>query len=78
MPERVRRAVDEIAGAKVVDATNLLGGFSPGPAARCGLADGRTVFVKAAGLALNPSSPGMHRREGEVLRSFGADVPAPR
>ena len=77
MPERVRRAVDEIAGAKVVDATNLLGGFSPGPAARCGLADGRTVFVKAAGLALNPSSPGMHRREGEVLRSFGAGVPAP-
>ena len=78
MPAQVRRAIDEIAGAKVVTATNLDGGFSPGPAARCRLSDGRTVFVKAAGLALNPGAPGMHRREGEVLRTFGADVPAPR
>ena len=78
MPESVRRAVDEIAGSAVHTATNLTGGFSPGPAARCGLADGRTVFVKAAGLDLNPISPGMHRREGEVLRSFDESVPAPK
>ena len=78
MPEHVRGAVDEIAGAAVDTATNLTGGFSPGPAARCDLTDGRTVFVKAAGLDLNPISPGMHRREGEVLRSFGDGVPAPK
>lgn len=77
MPEQVRRAVDDIAGAAVVTATNLPGGFSPGPAARCSLTDGRTVFVKAAGLTLNSLSPGMHRREADVLRSMGPGVPAP-
>ena len=78
MPESVRCAVDQIAGAAVTTATNLDGGFSPGPAARCSLADGRTVFVKAVGLDHNPHSPGMHRREAQALRSFGAGVPAPR
>lgn len=78
MPARVRVAVDAIAGSEVVSATDQDGGFSPGPAARCDLADGRSVFVKAAGLALNPDSPGMHRREGEVLAGLRADVPAPR
>jgi len=77
MPAHVRRAVDSISGAAVVSATNLDGGFSPGPAARCALADGRTVFVKAAGLELNPHSPGMHRREGQVLGTLGGGAPAP-
>jgi hypothetical protein len=53
MPEDVRAAIDGIAGSPVVEAVNLDGGFSPGPAARCTLADGRVVFVKAAGLGLN-------------------------
>ena len=77
MPQRVRDEVDAIAGAPVVSAVNIDGGFSPGPAARCTLSDGRLVFVKAAGLELNPFSPGMHRREGEVLATLGAGVPAP-
>ncbi len=78
MPVAVRAAVDRIAGSPVVDATNLAGGFSPGPAARCTLADGRLVFVKAVGTELNPLSPEMHRREGRILAELDADVPAPK
>ncbi len=77
MPVHVRDAIDGITGAPVAEATNLSGGFSPGPAARCTLTDGRTVFVKSAGLDLNPHTPGMHRREAQVLTSLGSDVPAP-
>ncbi|MEZ5372466.1 MAG: aminoglycoside phosphotransferase family protein [Microthrixaceae bacterium] len=69
--------MDRIAGSRVIDAVNLEGGFSPGPAARCSLSDGRVVFVKAAGIDLNPVSPEMHRREGQILAGLGEDVPAP-
>lgn len=78
MPERVRTALDAIAGSPVVEAVNLEGGFSPGPAARCTLSNGRVVFVKAAGLELNPLTPGMHRSEGRVLGALHAEVPAPK
>jgi aminoglycoside phosphotransferase (APT) family kinase protein len=78
MPGSVRAAIDGIAGAPVVDAVNLDGGFSPGPAARCTLSDGRVVFVKAAGTELNPVSPEMHRREGQILAGLHEDVPAPQ
>ena len=53
------------------------GGFSPGPAARCELGDGRRVFVKAAGTSLNPIAPAMHRREARVLGVLPASAPAP-
>ena len=41
------------------------GGFSPGATAVLEWS-GRAVFVKAVGSALNPESPGMHRREVAV------------
>jgi hypothetical protein len=78
MPDGVRAAIDAISGSPVVEAINLDGGFSPGPAARCTLADGRVVFVKAAGTGLNAVTPLMHRREGHVLASLHVDVPAPQ
>jgi len=78
VPASVRESVEKMAGGRIVTATNVDGGFSPGPAARCELADGGVVFVKAAGLSLNPHSPGMHRREGELLAAMPPDVPAPR
>ncbi len=59
-------------------ARNIDGGFSPGPAARCDLADGRIVFVKAAGTVLNRVSPVMHRREAEVLAALPDEFPAPK
>jgi aminoglycoside phosphotransferase (APT) family kinase protein len=77
VPDAVRAAVDNVAGSPVARATNVNGGFSPGPAARCDLADGSTVFVKAAGIALNPVSPAMHRREAEILAAVPRPFPAP-
>lgn len=74
----IRAEVERILGASVVAARNIDGGFSPGPAARCDLDDGRVVFVKAAGKDLNPISPAMHRREAEVLAGLPAELPAPR
>lgn len=77
VPRSVRDAVDLALGSAVVETVNLEGGFSPGPAARCDLADGRRVFVKAAGERLNPISPAMHRIEGAVLGALPADHPSP-
>ena len=78
MPTTVRRDVDALLGSPIVATRGVHGGFSPGPAVRADLADGRTVFVKAAGTALNPHSPALHRREGVVLGQLPASVPAPR
>ena len=78
VPADVRAAVDRSLRSRVVDTTPVVGGFSPGPAVRAHLADDRTVFIKAAGLALNPHSPAMHRREAEVLAQLPSSVPAPR
>jgi len=78
VPASIRAEVDRIAGANIVDARNVEGGFSPGPAARCELADGRVVFVKAAGTSLNAMSATMHRREAEVLATLPDQFPAPK
>ena len=64
-------------GHAVTGVAALSGGFSPGPAARCELADGRRVFVKAAGTSLNPIAPAMHRREARVLDVLPVSAPAP-
>jgi aminoglycoside phosphotransferase (APT) family kinase protein len=77
IPEAMRAEIDAIAGAPIIAVSNLRGGFSPGPAACCELADGRRVFVKAAGTSLNPIAPAMHRREARVLRVLPASAPAP-
>lgn len=76
-PDELRRAVDELLGARVVSADALSGGFSPGPAIRADLSDGRRVFVKAVGVELNEDSVLLHRREAAVLAAFGPQVPAP-
>ena len=78
VPPTIRDEIDALLGSPVVVTTGVRGGFSPGPAVRAELADGRTVFVKAAGTARNPQSPAFHRREGVVLGILPASVPAPR
>jgi aminoglycoside phosphotransferase (APT) family kinase protein len=78
VPLGVRDSVDEMLGSQVVRTTAIRSGFSPGPAVRADLADGRSVFIKAAGTTLNPDSPLMHRREGAVLAQLPTGVPAPR
>ena len=63
LPAPVRARVEAVLGAPVVEAVSQRGGFSPGSADRVVTADGRRAFVKAVSEALNPASPGLHRRE---------------
>lgn len=75
LPERVTGAVAEALGAPVVEAVSQPGGFSPGTADRVRAANGARAFVKAVSAAQNPDTPGLHRREIEVLRTLaGVDA----
>lgn len=74
LPPEVHDAVAEILGSPVVAAASQPGGFSPGSADRVVTADGARAFVKAVSTRQNPHSPGLHRREGEVLAAL-QDVP---
>lgn len=74
----VRAAIEERLGAAVVEAGNQAGGFSPGLAARCLLADGRRAFVKAISPDQNPMASAIHRREAEIARRLPAGLPVPR
>jgi hypothetical protein len=78
LPDRVQHAVEEILHARVVEARSQPGGFSPGTADRVVTADGRRAFVKAAGLDLNPKTPGLHRQEAAVTAALPPQAPAPR
>jgi aminoglycoside phosphotransferase (APT) family kinase protein len=78
IPFDVRRAIEDHLGAPVVEAENQAGGFSPGLAARCRLADGRRAFVKAVSPEQNPQACRIHRREVEVASQLPADLPVPR
>lgn len=74
----VRRSIEERLGSTVLEARNQAGGFSPGLAARCRLADGRRVFVKAVSPDQNPVARTIHRREAEVAAQLPPDLPVPR
>lgn len=74
----VRTQLEGALGAPVVEACNEPGGFSPGLAARCLLADGRRVFLKAVSPAQNVQACRIHRREAEVASQLPDDAPAPR
>ncbi|WP_198348057.1 phosphotransferase [Plantactinospora sp. KBS50] len=78
LPGHVRRAVEDIVGAPVVEAVTQPGGFSPGTADRVRTADGRRAFVKAVSPAQNPDSPRMCRREIRVTAALPDAIPAPR
>jgi hypothetical protein len=78
VPLEVRRAIAAEAGGEVVAVGEVDGGFSPCLAARLGLADGRSVFVKAVSSAQNPDSPDFVRRELAVLAAMPAVLPVPR
>ena len=78
LPPAVRGSVERAVGAAVIGARNQVGGFSPGLAARCDLADGRRVFVKAVSPDQNPLSARIHRREAEVASRLPPELPVPR
>ena len=78
LPAKVRDAIEERLGARVVEAVTQRGGFSPGLAARVRTSDGGRAFVKAVSEAANPDSPRMHRREAQVVAALPEGVPVPR
>jgi hypothetical protein len=77
VPLRVRDGIADMLGSAVVRADNQPGGFSPGLAARCALADGRRCFIKAVSPEQNPITPGMHRREAVVTAALPPGLPVP-
>jgi aminoglycoside phosphotransferase (APT) family kinase protein len=77
VPAVLRARLAEVLGADVVVAEGQRGGYGPGLAARCGLDDGRRVFIKAVSSAQNPDTPAMVRREVAIARVLPTDVPAP-
>ena len=74
----IREEVASVLGSEVVSAANQPGGFSPGVAARCRLADGRRYFIKAVSADQNPMSPHLHRREGKVAAALPPGLPIPK
>ena len=74
----VRDAIEERIGGVVVEAITQPGGFSPGLAARVRTGAGRRCFVKAVSELKNPETPGMHRREAEVVAALPREAAVPR
>lgn len=71
VPPTVARWVEETLGSAVISYADQVGGMSPGCAARLVCADGTRAFVKAVGVALNPHTPVLFRREIAVLEMIG-------
>lgn len=78
IPRRVRAAVEERLGDRVVEAHNQQGGFSPGLAARLLTAGGARIFLKASGPELNPLTPSIHRHEARIAAALPAGAPVSR
>jgi hypothetical protein len=78
LPDRVRDAIEGRIGGRVVEAITQAGGFSPGLAARLRIEDGRRVFVKAVSEDANPDTPGIHRREAEVVAGLPPEAAVPK
>ena len=79
----MRREIERVCGAPVVEAQTQPGGFSPGVAARVRCIDGARWFVKAVSAEANPETPRMHRREANVLADLdpvivARGLPVPR
>ncbi len=75
-PDR-RSRLEAVLGSPVRLAVGQQGGYGPGLAARCELADGRRVFVKGVAADQNPHTPAMVRREVTVVADLPEGAPAP-
>jgi phosphotransferase family enzyme len=78
LPEPVRALLEELAGGRVVSATNCAGGYSPGLASQLELADGRQVFAKAISSEDWPMEYQMYIDEARITTRLPAGVSAPR
>lgn len=77
VPAVVHAWVEQVLEAEVIDARSQQGGFSPGVAQRVVAANGRRGFVKAVGREQNVDSPGLLRREADVLGAMPDDAGVP-
>ncbi len=77
IPDGVRTWIEAALGSDVVDAVGQRGGYGPGLAARCRLADGRRVFIKAVSSGQNPDTPRMVRAEAVTAADLPDAAPAP-
>jgi hypothetical protein len=77
LPAALRAEIEATLGSAVVDAAGQRGGYGPSLAARCGLADGRRVFIKSVSPAQNPDTPDIMRREAHIATCLPANAPAP-
>jgi hypothetical protein len=77
LPQHLRDEIEATLGSAVVEAIGQKGGYGPSLAARCGLADGRRVFIKSVSPAQNPDTPEMMRRERYIAGCLPAGAPAP-
>jgi len=77
VPGAVQAWAARVGGGAPAAVRDRAGGFSPGATAvlEC---PGRAIFVKAVGTALNPESPGFHRREAVVSAALPAAPQFPR
>ncbi len=78
LPDSFRGVLEAAVGSPVSRAVSKDGGFSPGLASVLTLADGTTVFVKAADVARSEFTVDAIRRETRVLAALPDDAPAPR
>lgn len=78
MPEGVLSELEGWLGSAIGTAESQAGGFSPGIASRIRTAGGSRYFVKAVGPLPNPDSPGMHRREAQIVAAMPDGVAVPR
>ena len=77
LPPSVRSRIVAALGSAVVSADSQRSGFTPGFASRLRLADGRTVFAKAADSG-HPWLVNAYALEAKNLALLPASVPAPR
>ena len=77
VPPAVKAWAAGVAGGVPGAVRDVAGGFSPGATAVLGGAE-RDIFVKAVGTALNPESPGLHRREVVVSAALPQSPRVPR
>lgn len=79
LPVHVQERITDCLGSAVVDFASATGGYSPALAGTAILADGRSVFIKAASPAQNPDTPHIMRTEANNnLQIDHRRAPAPR
>lgn len=77
LPDVIRAHIASRADSPVLRTTSAGGGFTRGFAGLLDLADGTSVFVKAASHKIRPIAATSYAREAEVLRALPPAVPAP-